>query len=68
MARLGIDGKPIALEPHAYKMHRIKAKPEKKEPKIASSQAARAAELTKQGRTVKQGSLGNTVFRWPRDY
>jgi hypothetical protein len=66
--RLGLDGRPLASEPHAYKMHRPKAKPVKKEAKIASSQAARAAELTKQGRTVKQGLLGNTVFRWPRDY
>jgi hypothetical protein len=66
--RLGLDGRPLASEPHAYKMHKPKAKPVKKEPKIANTQAARAAELTKQGRTVKQGSLGNTVFRWPRDY
>jgi hypothetical protein len=68
MARLGIDGKPIASEPHAYKMHRVKISKPAKDIKISKTQAARAAELTKQGRTVKQGSLGNTVFRWPRDY
>jgi hypothetical protein len=68
MARLGLDGRPIAEEPHAYKMHRVKSTKPAKEAKISKTQAARAAELTKQGRTVKQGSNGNTVFRWARDY
>jgi hypothetical protein len=69
MARLvGIDGLPIASEPHAYKMHRVKPVKPAKDIKISKTQAARAAELTRTGRVVKQGSLGNTVFRWPRDY
>jgi hypothetical protein len=62
MARLGIDGKPIASEPHAYKMHRPKAKPVKKEPKITESQIARADKLRREGSNVKTG-LGLTVFR-----
>jgi hypothetical protein len=66
--RLGIDGLPIAEQRNEYTMHRVKpAKPDK-EHKVSATQAARAAELTKQGRTVKQGLLGNTVFNWPRDY
>jgi hypothetical protein len=66
--RLGLDGLPIAEQRNEYKLHRVKpAKPDK-EHKVSTTQAARADALTKQGRTVKQGSLGNTVFRWPRDY
>jgi hypothetical protein len=68
MARLGLDGRPIAEEPHAYKMHRVKSTKPAKDIKISNTQAARAAELTKTGRVVKQGSNGNTVFRWARDY
>jgi hypothetical protein len=66
--RLGIDGLPLAEQRNEYTMHRVKPVKPAKEAKVSKTQAARAAELTRTGRVVKQGSLGNTVFRWPRDY